>query len=38
MRRIKAPHMITTLQQQTEEAAKLDAAIAANFKELGYAE
>jgi len=35
MTRINAPHMTTTLRQQMEEAAKLDAAIAANLKELG---
>ena len=28
--------LTATLRQQTEEAAKLDAAIAANLKELGY--
>jgi type I restriction enzyme M protein len=36
MRRISMPHMAATLRQQTAEAAKLDAAIAANLKELGY--
>ena len=36
MTRIKAPHMAATLRQQTKEAAKLAAAIAANLKELGY--
>jgi type I restriction enzyme M protein len=33
---INTPHMTATLRQQTGEAAKLDAAIAANLKELGY--
>lgn len=28
--------LTATLRQQTEEARKLDAAIAANLKELGY--
>jgi len=28
--------LTTRLRQQTEEAARLDAAIAANLKELGY--
>jgi hypothetical protein len=46
MTRINAPHMTATLHQQTEEAAKLDAAtrlrrtfgrqVAATLKELGY--
>jgi hypothetical protein len=36
MTRINAPHMTATLQQQIREAAKPDAAITANLKELGY--
>jgi hypothetical protein len=36
MTRINAPHMTATLHQQTQEAARLDVAIAANLKELGY--
>ena len=36
MTRIDASHMTAALQQQTKEAAKLDAAIAANLKELGH--
>jgi hypothetical protein len=36
MTRINAPHMTTILHQQTEEAVRLNAAIAANLKELGY--
>jgi len=38
MTQIDASHMMTALRQQTEEAAKLDAAIATNLKELGYGE
>ena len=34
---IAAPHMMETLREQMAEAAKLDAAIEANLKELGYA-
>jgi type I restriction enzyme S subunit len=37
MTQINAPHMTATLRQQKAEAAKLDAAIAANLKELGMA-
>ena len=33
---INAPHMTATLREQQAEAAKLDAASAANLKELGY--
>jgi len=36
MTRINAPHMTATLRQQTEEAVRLNAASAANLKELGY--
>jgi hypothetical protein len=36
MTRINALHMTMTLREQTEEAAKLDTAIRANLKELGY--
>lgn len=36
MTRIHTPHMTATLLQQIEEAARLDAAIAANLEELGY--
>ena len=32
----KMKRLTATLRQQTEEAAKLDTAIAANLKELGY--
>jgi type I restriction enzyme M protein len=34
----KMGRLVTTLRQQTAEATKLDAAIAANLKELGYGE
>ena len=33
---VKMTRLVATLRQQQEEAAKLDAAIAANLKELGY--
>jgi hypothetical protein len=36
MTRINAPHMTATLRQQAEEAVRLNAAITANLKELGY--
>ncbi len=32
----KMKRLVATLRQQTAEAAKLDAAIRANLKELGY--
>jgi hypothetical protein len=38
MTRIEAPHITTTMCRQTEETAKLDDAITANLKELGYGE
>jgi type I restriction enzyme M protein len=34
----KMKQLAATLRNQTDEAAKLDAAIAANLKELGYGE
>ena len=36
MRPINAPHVTATLREQQAAATKLDAAIAANLKELGY--
>lgn len=36
MMRSNAPHMTATLREQTAQARKLDNAIVANLKELGY--
>jgi hypothetical protein len=35
MTRINASHVMATPQQQTEEAVKLEAAVATNLKEIG---